>query len=407
MITYLEAQKKIVQHARALPAWKKAVQESIGCVIASDLRSPISLPCFDNSAMDGFALRAAETESVSVKNPARLEICGSIRAGLSGRRVLKYGKVFKIMTGAPMPAGADAVLEKEKAFIRNGFLVIAEPVQKDRHVRYHGEEISKGSCINLRDAEVTPGVVGFLSSLGVGQVFVHEKPRVSLIATGDELISCGKKLGHGQIYDSNTPMLLTALKSLTITPELVKRIADRKRTLKAALSKSVQQSDIVILTGGVSVGDYDHVKELFSELGVKSIFWKVRQKPGKPVFFGKKGRVLVFGLPGNPASAHACFYQYVYPAIRRLMGHSEVFLPEEKITLKHSVRPDREKTLFLKASLDRSLGGPCCEALGHQGSHMLSSLCRTDGFIVVPPGNKTLTKGQKIQFQYLPEAARR
>src|SRR3989338_3308020 len=158
-------------------------------------------------------------------------------------------------------------------------------------------------------------------------------------------------------------MLLAALKSLTITPKLVKRIADRKRTLKAALSKSIQQSDIVILTGGVSVGDYDHVKELFRELGVKSIFWKVRQKPGKPIFFGKKGSVLVFGLPGNPAAVHACFYQYVYPAIRLLMCHENVFMLKESIVLKHEIRPDYEKTLFLKARIDRSQKIARCEAL--------------------------------------------
>ncbi len=402
MITYLEAQKKIVEHARPLPVRKSSVQGSVGCVIASNLRSSVNSPCFDNSAMDGFVLKASDTEGASLKNPVRFEILGSLRAGSSETHTVKRGKVFRIMTGASIPRGADTVLEKEKALVQNRFLMITEPLRKGRHVRSRGEEITKGSRINLRGTVITPGVTGFLSCLGVEQVRGYLKPRVSLIATGDELVPCGTKLGRGQIYDSNTPMLLAALKSLAVIPGFVRRVADQKNALKAALSKATRQSDIAILTGGVSVGDYDYVKEIFKELAVKSIFWKVLQKPGKPVFFGKKGNVLVFGLPGNPASVHVCFYQYVYPAIKRLMGYKNAFLLEENIVLKHEIRPDHEKTLFLKARIDRSQKTLRCEALGHQGSHMLSSLCWSHGFIVVPPGNKILKKGHRVCFQYLP-----
>jgi len=406
VISYPEAQKKVIRHARCLPAVIIPLQESAGCVIASDVCSPINLPCFDNSAMDGYALNAADTVHSSAKDPARLKICGSIRAGSPKRKILRRGKAFRIMTGAPIPAGSDAMIEKENALVRNNVLIVSEPVRKGRNIRYCGEEISKGSRIDLRETLVTPGVIGFLSGLGVEKIRIYKKPRFSIVATGDEIISGGRKLGRGQIYDSNTPMLLAALDAQSITPGYVRRIADRKKSLKKALSRAIRQSDVVILTGGVSVGDFDHVKEVFKELGVKSIFWKVLQKPGRPVFFGKKDRVLVFGLPGNPASVHACFYQYVYPAIRRMMGHQSAFLPEEKMILKREIRPDREKTLFLKASLERLFGAPRCVALGYQGSHMLSSLCRSQGFIVVPPGNKTLTKNQKVQFQHLPEAAR-
>src|SRR3989338_8044626 len=321
MITYPQARKEIVLHSRRLPAVITSLQESAGGVIASDARSPINQPFFDNCAMDGFALHAADTVHASVKNPTRLEICGSLRAGSFKKNDLKRGKVFRIMTGAPIPAGADAVIEKENVLVQDEVLMVSGPVSKGRHIRYRGEEITRGARIDLRETVVTPGVIGFLSGLGIKKIQVYKKPRVSLVATGDELVSCGGKLGRGQIYDSNTPMLLAALASLSITPGSVRRVADRKESLKVALSDVIQQSNVVILTGGVSVGDYDHAKQVFKELGVKSIFWKVLQKPGKPVFFGKMGGVLVFGLPGNPAAVFTCFYEYVYPAVRLSMGY--------------------------------------------------------------------------------------
>lgn len=402
MITYQEAQQMIIKYARPLKAIEQLIENSLGFILASDIKSPADSPSFNNSAMDGFVLKSKDTISASIRKPVSLMICGSIRAGSTRNMSLKPGHAFRIMTGAPIPKGADAVLEKENAKIQNGSLWVIKSIRKGRHIRRQGEEIAKKEAIRLKGSVVTPGVIGFLSGLGVARVRVTQKPKVSLIATGDEIISSGKKPMRGQIYDSNTPMLTAALKALTIIPQYARRVADKKEALRGALSRAMRTSDLVILTGGVSVGDYDHVKEVFKDLGVQTLFWRVRQKPGKPIFFGKKGAALIFGLPGNPAAVHACFYQYVYPAIRLLMGHRQAFMPNEGIALKHEVRPDREKTLFLKAMVDRSQEIHRCEALGHQGSHMLSSLCRSHGFIVVPPGNKVLKKGAHIRFQYLP-----
>jgi molybdopterin molybdotransferase len=402
MITYKTAQQKIIKHARLLKAVEQPIENSLGFVLASNARSPIDSPSFDNSAMDGFVFKAKDTVGASALAPVSLKICGSIRAGSTRIKLLKPGYAFKIMTGAPIPKGADTVLEKENARVQNGSLWVTNPNREGRHIRCRGEEIVKKEAIKLKGFLVTPGVIGFLSGLGVTRVRVYQKPRVSLIATGDEIIRSGKKLRNGQIYDSNTPLLTAALKALAIEPKYSGRISDNKETLKAALSKAMRSSDAVILTGGVSVGDYDHVKGVFKDLGVKTVFWKVLQKPGKPIFFGKKGRTLIFGLPGNPAAVHACFYQYVYPALRLLMGHANVWMRSESMVLKHEIRPDQEKTLFLKAMVDRSQKWPRCEALGHQGSHMLSSLCRSHGFIVVPPRNKVLKKNQRVHFQYLP-----
>lgn len=393
------------RYARRLPTRMVRVLESVGGIIAADLRAPVDLPHFDNSAMDGFVFSSKDVRGASLMNPALLKIVGSVRAGSSDASRLTHGKTYRIMTGAPIPRGADTILEKERAVMQDGFLRITQPVSGGRNIRYRGEEIAKNSKVNLCGVVITAGVIGFLSSLGIRKVRVFSKPRVSIVATGDELVSIARKLRFGQIYDSNTSMLLAALKTLMITPVIVKRVADRKRDLKVALMKALQKSDLVILTGGVSVGDYDHVKQVFQELRIRKIFWKVLQKPGKPVFFGKKGATLVFGLPGNPASVHTCFYQYVYPAIKLQMGHTNPFLKREKIVLEHDLRPDREKTMFLKARINESKGKRCCEVLGQQGSHMLSSFCRSHGFIVVPPGKKILKRGQKILFHYFPEHA--
>lgn len=403
MITYKDAQQKIVKYALPLKTAEQPIENSLGFVLASDTRSPMDSPSFDNSAMDGFAFKARDTVGASTQVPVSLKICGSLRAGSTRIKHLKPGQAFKIMTGAPIPKGADTVLEKENAKIQNETLLITNPIREGRHIRRRGEEIAKRETIKLKGLLVTPGVIGFLSGLGVTRVRIYQKPRVSLIATGDEIVNSEKKLINGKIYDSNTPMLTAALKALAIVPKYSARISDKKELLKAALSNAMRSSDVVILTGGVSVGDYDHVKDVFQNLKVETLFWRVRQKPGKPLFFGKKGRTLIFGLPGNPAAVHACFYQYVYPAIRLQMGHANGWMRNESMALNCEIRPDREKTLFLKAMVDRSQKRFRCEALGHQGSHMLSSLCHSHGFIVVPPGNKVLKKGHQVCFQYLPE----
>ena len=402
MITAKDAQRKIVRYARPLQAVEQPVENSLGFVLADDSRSPMDSPSFNNSAMDGFAFKASNTAGASAQAPVPLKIRGSIRAGSTRGAHLKPGHAFKIMTGAPIPKGADTVLEKENARIQNGTLMITDPVREGRHIRRRGEEIRKNEALPLKGSVVTPGVIGFLSGLGVTRVRVRPKPRVSLIATGDEIIPAGRKLIRGQIYESNTPLLTAALQALAIAPKYSERISDKKAALEAALSQALRDSDLVILTGGVSVGDYDHVKGVFKDLGVKTLFWRVRQKPGKPIFFGIKGKTLIFGLPGNPAAVHACFYQYVYPAIRLQMGHANAWMRNENMALMNAIRPDPKKTLFLKARVHSSQKAPRCEALGHQGSHMLSSLCRSHGFIVVPPGRKALQKGRPVRFQYLP-----
>ncbi|MCG3176602.1 MAG: Molybdopterin molybdenumtransferase [Candidatus Omnitrophica bacterium] len=311
---------------------------------------------------------------------------------------------YAIMTGAAVPEGADAVIEKEKVIVRDGRVRVMCPVTRGRNIRRRAEELRRGSKLGVRGAVITPGLVGFLACVGLQRVPVHAQPRVGLIVTGDELADPGLgPLPSGRIYDSNTPMLIAALRSSGILDPNVSSVKDDPERLDQEVRRALRCCDVVVLTGGVSVGDHDPVKRVLKSCGVKCDFWRVKQKPGKPVYFGWKGRKLVFGLPGNPASAHACYYQYVYPCLRKLMGHRRTGLAEQKLPLEHALRPDPDKTLILRACLIRRSARSWCRVLRKQGSHMLSSMRRMEGFVVIDPGQKPLRAGSPVVFQRLTE----
>ena len=265
-----------------------------------------------------------------------------------------------------------------------------------------GEELKEGETAVSKNSIVNPGTIGFLSSLGQTEVKVFKKPRLSLIATGTELVPPGRPLRPGKIYDSNSSMIYAAALEMGLCPVMVRRLDDNPNRIKRVAAHALKESDIVIFMGGVSAGDYDHVKALLAEAGVETIFWKVNQKPGKPMYFGKKGERLVFGLPGNPASVFTCFYEYVYPAIRRFMGFQNPPLRSGFFPLQESVKADPEKSTFFKAKIDLSNGRPEVLPLRHQASHMISSLCQTNGILVVPPSNRVFEKGEKGLVHALP-----
>ncbi len=420
MITVKQAQRLIAQNIPALLKERVPLAESLGCILAEGIRVPFDLPLFDNSAMDGYALRAGDTQKAAAGCPVYLEIKRIIKAGDNPKRPLKRNECYRIMTGALIPNGADTILPKEEAGLplqpkadqpqaeaekmESGgrFLGINHPIGKGKHIRYQGEEIKKGEKVLNKGNVINPGTVGFLSSLGKNKVLVFRKPKVSLIATGSELVASGKKLARGKIYDSNSPMITCALRQMEIEPASVRQTADKPTLLKKEVSQALRRSDVLVLMGGVSVGDYDYVKEILGEFGVRNIFWKVSQKPGKPVYFGKKGKKLIFGLPGNPASVFVCFYEYVFPALRAMMGFKDFYLPMETFPLGEAVRADEKKSLFLKGKVSSNHKGKIVFPLKHQGSHMISSLCQADCLLVVAPGGTVIRKGKKIKIHLLP-----
>ncbi len=401
MISYREAQQQIAQNIPAPIEERVSALAALGCVVSRDVCSPLSLPIFDNSAMDGFVLRSEDTETATPERPVRLKISDVIRAG--DTRPIRWvsGEAHRILTGAPVPVDADTVLPTEKSEVIKDMLIVRAPLAPGRHIRAQAEEIQKGQCVIPKGSVVHPATVGILASLGTLKVWVYRKPRVSLVATGTELVEPGKPLSRGKIYDSNSSMIKAALLEMRLHPVFTKRLADQPKNIKEALRHALPASDVVILTGGVSTGSTDFVRPILEELSVQTIFWKVSQKPGKPIYLGRRGQTLVFGLPGNPAAVFTCFYEYVYPAVRRFMGYARPYLASQEIPVDESIEADPEKSLFLKVKVERRDGASIVTPLYGQASHMISSLQEATGLLVVPSG-RSVEKGEKVLVHSLP-----
>jgi molybdopterin molybdotransferase len=402
MISFERAQHLIERTIPRLSKKTVSIQNALGFVLARDIHAPINLPVADNSAMDGFVLRSKETRRARNGKPVSFRIRGDIRAGDGRKHTVKIREAYRIMTGAFIPKGADTVIPKEAATVRGNFLVVDRFIPQGNHVRYKGEEVKKGDRVLNQGSLIHPATIGILAMLGIDEVTVFEKPNVSLVTTGNELVRPGIPLQPGQIYDSNSFMIQSALEDMGIHPLTVSRIKDNPKSLKRAVGVALRQSDILILMGGVSVGKYDYVKDVLKKAGVRTVFWKVSQKPGKPLYFGRKGKTLVFGLPGNPASVFTCFYEYVFPALRLMSGFRDPYLHRATAEIQIEIKPDQKKSLFLKARTTINGKGKIVMPLGRQGSHMISSLQNANCFILVPPSRRAVKKGQKVRVDLLP-----
>jgi len=272
----------------------------------------------------------------------------------------------------------------------------------EKNCQGQGVEVKKGEFVLKKGIAIHPGVIGILATLGKAQVKVFRKPKVVVLATGSELTRPGKPLGRGKIYDSNSWMMAAALKEMQLKPLSVQTLTDRPVKIKHAISEALKRADVLILMGGVSVGKYDFVKSTLKELGVKEIFWRVKQKPGKPLFFGQKKKTLVFGLPGNPASVFTCFYEYAYAALRRMSGFPSPELSSCEMELHDSLNSDPSKILFLKGKTLQNGHGRTAGPLRHQGSHMISSLRDAEGLLVVTPDAGKKKKGEMIRMDFFP-----
>jgi molybdopterin molybdotransferase len=391
----------VASHCPRPVATHVAVEDALGHVLAEDVRSSLALPAFDNSAMDGFALRSQDAEGATRSRPARLQLGQPVYAGDVARRGLKRGSACAIMTGAPMPRGADTVIQKEIAVVEKDCLVVAAPVPLQRHVRKRGEEVARGEKLLAKGTLINAGIVGILATVGRSRVRVYRKPRVAVITTGDEAILPGRRLAHGQIYDSNTPMLVTMTRDAGFEVVRSRRVKDHVGGMTSAISAALRASDVVIISGGVSVGDRDYVRQVLDGIGVNEVFWRVKQKPGKPLRFATKGRRLVFGLPGNPAATFTCYYVYVYTALRQMAGFRDASLRGKMLELREPVARDAGRWRLLKA---RTLTGtkPGVVALSRQASHMISTLAQTDSLIAIPPGEDDAPVGELVKTYHLP-----
>lgn len=401
MISVEQARRLIFKNTSRLAPVTQALSQALGLVLAHDVQSPSDYPLYDVSAMDGYALKAADLRRASKARPVTLKVLGTQHAGDFLKTRLKTGECFKVMTGGVIPAGADAVLERELVVEKDGKVEFCKNFTKGRNIRYRGEGIRKGSPALKKMAFLHSRAIGFLASLGVDKVQVHPQPKVALVVTGNELAAPGRKLKPGQIYNSNQWMLETALLEQGLKPAFSICIPDHPGRLKAQLKKAFSTCDLVLLVGGVSVGDSDFSKPVLESLGVKRVFWRVAQKPGYPLYFGKKGKTLVFGLPGNPASAWVNFFEYVAPCLKTLQGLSLKNLRKTARVVSNGPHQGF-KTLYLKAQFKDGVK-PQVVLLKGQGSHLLQSLAEGNSLAVVKPGKGLLKKGATLEVHSLPE----
>lgn len=394
---------RIFAHHFQEPSEKIPLIRALGRRLANPVFSPMDVPSFDNSAMDGFAVISEDTQNATPEKPVLLKIAGQCRAGNSRNlnSTLKHGTTIRIMTGTILPFGANTVVMKEKVTETTEGMVLTEPVPLNQNIRRKGEDIQKNNLAIEKGTFLNAGRVGFLASLGIEKVEVTLLPRVAILVTGDELVSSPSDLKPGKIFDSNSVFLQAALLELGMIPTLMQTLADDPKKIETACKQALNHCDVILLSGGVSVGDYDYTRPILKKLGVTEHFWKVAQKPGKPFCFGTQEKKLVFGMPGNPYAVTICFYLYIREALLTLMGHRTSSLPCTEIALGTEFKKKDQRTSFLKGRLETVNGVSMAVPLDKQGSHMLSSLSQTDVIIQIPAEASSIQKGEKVRIYFV------
>ncbi len=398
MIPFEEALRLISENTHILPAAERDISDLSLEVLAEDVKAQEDIPFFSNSAMDGYALRSEDTRNA----PVVLKVKGLIRAGDSSNLEIGKGEAAKIMTGAPLVNGADAVVMVEDTEEQENKVRVKKLVKKGEHVRLQGEEIKKDQIGLKKGTPLNPASVGFLASMGRQKVRVYGKPRISILMTGNELIFPGQELKNGQIWESNSFVLTAALREVGINPIVLENARDDFQDTKERIQAGMDTSDVLLVTGGISVGDYDFVQEAVLGLGVKKIFWRVAVKPGKPTFFGIKGKKLIFGLPGNPASVLVTYLAYVRPAVLKMMGHRRVYLREVEAILEEELKKKPGRANFLRGVYREHNGKIYVKTTGLQNSYMLESFAKANCLIILEKERDVFCSGEKVEIQILP-----
>ena len=391
MISVSHAKEMIHSAVHALPTCRVHLAAANGRVLAADVFSQIDIPAYPQSSMDGYALSFDSMGSSII-------LQGEMAAGSSNKKEVEPGKAVRIFTGAAVPSGADTVVVQEKSRVEHDILIIDDhPLKRGDNVRPVGSEIQKGALALSKGTRLSPASIGFLAGMGVDEVEVFETPRVGILVTGNELCEPGSTLGYGQVYESNSYTLRAVLASLGIVCSAPLHAKDDPDQLHQMLAQLLEENDVVLMTGGVSVGDYDFTMQAFEQCGVQKIFHKIKQKPGKPILFGMQGDKPVFGLPGNPASVLTCFYQYVYPALGLMQG-TKAALQSVQAPLANAFKKPVGLTHFLKAIYD----GHQVTLLTGQESYKLATFAQANCLAVLPEQETEWVAGQTIQIHLLP-----
>lgn len=391
-----EALARVLARVRPLDSEHVPVAASAGRVLAVDVSSPADLPPFASSAMDGFAVRAVDL-------PGSLPVVFRIAAGLPAARALAPGEAMEISTGGAVPEGADAVVPVEIVVEKDNTIEVASAPAPGAHIRPAGGDVRTGDLLLERGTVLGAAQIGALAAIGIADVPCARRPNVVVLSTGTELRAPGERLGPGQIYESNGPMLAAAFEAAGAIVERIGPVADDEAAHRAALRRGLD-ADVLVSSGGVSVGPHDLVRRISAELGVEEDFWGVAVRPGKPLAFGSRDRTLVFGLPGNPVSALVAVELFVRPALLALQGAARPGPHYARASLASSLRRNPSRDELVRARTRHDSGGVALEPLTGQESHMIARAAAADALVLVPAGEGELAAGEHVRYLRLGSA---
>ncbi len=404
MIEIDEARAVVLERAQPLAAETVALWQALERVLAVDVASEAAVPAFDSSEMDGFAVRHADVRGAREDEPARLVLAGESRAGSPSADALVPGSAIAISTGAMLPAGADAVVALEQAERSDGRVEVREPLLEGANIRRAGDDMRAGETVLSAGRALGAAELGVLASLGRAEIACVRRAIVSVITTGDELVAPGEPLAAGQIYNSNAFSVAALVRQCGAELAGVSAVHDEPHATREAIARALDGSDVVVLCGGVSVGEHDHVKRALADLGVEELFWRVAVKPGKPTWFGARERKLVFGLPGNPVSAMVTFALFTAPALRALEGRARV-RRRASARLARDYSKSAGRAHALRCRLRMGPRGLEAESAGDTGSHVLTSMLGAQALALIPSGCEHVPAGSRVELELLGEPA--
>jgi molybdopterin molybdotransferase len=403
MISVEKALKTILASARLMGTEKINILDAQRRAIAENIYAGRDIPSVDNSAMDGYALRAADTKGATPKKPVWFKIIEEIPAGKIPRKKLRSKEAARIMTGAIIPGGADAVIRQENTRREGNLVAVLTPVARKTDIRFAGEDVRKGELVIHKNSVLGAAQIGMLAALGKKSVLVYKKPRVAIMATGDELVDIDTNPSPGKIVNSNSYSLATLVDDCGGVPVILGITRDNKSALKQKFSTALK-NDVIISSGGVSVGDYDLVKDIMVNMGNSMYFWQVAMRPGKPLAFGAIKGVPLFGLPGNPVSTMVSFEQFVRPYLLKIQGHRNIFRPVLKAISAENLEKKAGVKNFLRAIVKREKDKYIVKTTGNQGSGILKSMVTANALIILGEKETKIKKGDKVTVQLLDDS---